>query len=348
MATAPVKRIMRVTLAGAVVLAGAAGGWYWWTEARYIVGTDDAYVHGDITQVSPRVDGTVAEVAVGDNQPVKAGDVVVRIDDRDRRARLEAARADVAARNSALATIDARIALQASVIAGADAALAGARAEVARARLDLDRTRHLVKDDFATRQRHDTATADAAKAEAAVQRARAELSVAELHLAVLKAERHEQEARLNEAEAKRDGAAIELDHTILRAPVDGIVGNRGVRVGQYVRPGTPLLAVVPLRTVWVVANFKETQIAELASGQSAQVSVDAYPGRAIAGRVASFSPAAGSQFTLLPAENASGNFTKVVQRIPVRIDIPTDSPLAGPLRPGMSVEVGIDTRTGGP
>jgi membrane fusion protein (multidrug efflux system) len=230
------------------------------------------------------------------------------------------------------------------MIGQAEAALASAEVEVDRARLDRRRYAALVSSDYASRQRFETAEADARKAEAAFDKARAALVAERSQLAVLQSQKGEEEARLAQARASLVLARNDLDNTMIRAPVAGVVGNRTARVGQYVKPGTQLAALVPLPYVHVTANFKETQLTRMRPGQQADIAVDAYPGQTITGTIESFSPASGAQFSLLPPDNATGNFTKIVQRVPVRIALPSDAPLLGLLRPGLSVTVSVDTR----
>jgi membrane fusion protein, multidrug efflux system len=332
-----------------VLLCVAAGGyaaWHWWTEARFLEATDNAYVEGEISVVSPKVAGYVRELPAADNLLVAAGDVLAVIDDAEYRSRLASAQAEVEAALAAIGSTDSRIVLEHSLIAEKEAAVLGAQADLKRAQREYERVTSLMRDDIATRQRHDAAQADLSMMEAGLAKARASLAAGHDQLGVLQAERREAEARAAEARARLDIARIEREDTVIRSPVAGVVGNRGVRLGQYVRAGTPLLSVVPLPDVHVVANFKETQLARMRPGQTALIHVDAFPDQPIRGTVESFAPASGSRFSLLPPENATGNFTKVVQRVPVRIALDAGNPLAGLLRPGLSVEASIDTRSG--
>lgn len=337
------KRILTVVVA---LLAGSGlyAGVLWATDWRHFESTDDAYVEADITGMAPKVAGNVVEVRVADNQAVAKGDVMVRIDDRDFRARVAEARAVVAARLASQAQYDDRVAVQQAAMTQASAGISAAQADLKRAQQDLDRATRLVREDFVSRQRFDTHAADAAKAEAGVKGSGAQLLGARRQLAVLEAERAVAAAQVEQAKAGLALAESDLDATVIRAPADGVIGNRAVREGQYVRPGQHLLAVVPLGRVWVDANFKETQLKRMRPGQRVEIVVDAWPDRPVEGRLDSFAPAAGAKFSLLPPENATGNFTKVVQRVPVRVAIPADNPLAGLLRPGLSVTVRIDTR----
>ncbi|EWY40240.1 multidrug transporter [Skermanella stibiiresistens SB22] len=337
-------------LIGAALVALAGGGyfgWEWWTVGRFFESTDNAYVHSDISIISPKIAGYVADIRVGENQEVAAGDVLVVIDDSEYRAQQAQSDAALEAAQAAIGSIDSRITLEHSMIAQAQATVAGSDADLHRARQDFDRVKSLVSGDTVSRQRFDTAEADLRKAEAALDKAKAALAAEHDQLGVLQASRKEAEAKVRQAAASLDLARDNLSHTIIRSPVDGVIGNKGVQLGQYVKAGTAMLAVVPLPDVYVVANFKETQLAGMRRGQSVTLSVDAFPGHTLRGTVDSFAPASGAQFSLLPPENATGNFTKVVQRIPVRIAVPTDNPLAGLLRPGLSVEAAVDTREEG-
>lgn len=334
-------------LLAVAVLAVAGAGWSayrWSSEWRWLESTDDAYVDGDVTLIVPKVAGYVAELRGGDNRAVAKGDILLRIDDRDYRAKVAEARAQVAARMAQLIQVEDRQAVQTALIAQSGATISAARADVIRAKADFERTQRLVKDDFVSRQRFDVTAADAAKAQASLSGSGAGLQAAQRQVAVLASEKVMIQAQMEQAKAALTLADSDLDATVIRAPVDGVIGNRAVRDGQYVRPGQALMAVVPLQRVWIDANFKETQLARIKPGQKVTIKVDAFAGQSIEGRIDSFAPATGAKFSLLPAENATGNFTKVVQRIPVRI-LPVDGhALQGALRPGLSVVVTVDTR----
>ena len=333
------------------VLAAAAAAWAgtrWATEWRWIETTDDAYVDGDITAIVPKVAGYVVALEATDNRPVAKGDVLLRIDDRDYKAKVDEARAQVAARFAQLAQIDDRVAVQEATITQSGASITAARAEVVRAQADFERSRRLVREDFVSRQRFDVTQADATRAQAGLVGSGAGLQIAKRQLAVLSSERAMTIAQLEQAKASLALAETDLEATVVRAPVDGVVGNRAVRDGQYVRPGQILMAVVPLASVWVDANFKETQLTRMKAGQKVEITADAFPDQPVEGRLDSLAPASGAKFSLLPPENATGNFTKVVQRVPVRIRVAANSPLAGQLRPGLSVVVKVDTRDPAP
>ncbi len=327
-----------------LVALGAGTGWYWWTAWRFQQSTDDAYVQSDITVISPKIEGYIKEVRVEENQPVAAGQVLIVVDDRDFAAKVAQAEAAVATQEAIVATYSSRLGSQQAMIEQASATVQSTEADLHRAQLDYKRYTALVTSDFASRQRFETADADSRKAEAALGKTRAALVAEQSQLAVLGSQKREEEARLLQARAGLQLAKNDLDNTVIRAPVAGIVGNRAGRAGQYVKPGTQLLSLVPLPHVYVTANFKETQLTHMRPGQSAEISVDAYPDQPLTGRIESFAPASGAQFSLLPPDNATGNFTKIVQRVPVRIALPAEGPLARLLRPGLSVTVTVDTR----
>jgi membrane fusion protein (multidrug efflux system) len=339
------RRRLAWGLAAVAALVGAGiGGWLWWTEWRFLESTDDAYVQADIAVISAKVVGYVRELRVVDNQPVRAGEVLVVLDDQDYRAHVDQGAAAVEAQRAAEVSNDARLELQSAMIAEAEANVAAAEAEQHRAGLELERVRSLTTGAWATRERLETTQADQAKAVAALARARAALVAERDQVTILQAARHEIDAQLHQAQAQLALARVDLDNTVIRAPVAGVVGNRSVQLGLLARSGVQLMSLVPLDDLHVDANFKETQLQRMRPGQSAVVSVDAFPDRPLSVRVTSLSPASGSRFSLLPPENATGNFTKIVQRVPVRIDLPAGNPLTGLLRPGMSVVVTVDTR----
>src|SRR6185437_1609416 len=294
--------------------------------------------------ISPQVEGTLKDIKVADNERVEADQVLFTIDDTDYVTRVNQAKAVVETGEATLGTYDSRVALQRAMIDQAAATQQVAEAELTRTQLDLKRYTALVSSSVASKQQFDTADADARKAGAELIRAKAALAAAQNQLAVFKSQKAEEAARLTQARGALALALSQLDDTIIRAPVGGVAGNRAGQAGMYVKPGTQLMSLVPLPHVYVTANFKETQLTRMLPGQLAEISVDAYPDRTITGRVESFAPASGAQFSLLPPDNATGNFTKIVQRVPVRIALPKDGPLAQLLRPGLSVTVTIDTR----
>lgn len=341
-------RPMRWLLLGGIALAAMAGaghyGWDYWTVGRFLVATDDAYVKADSTTIAPKVSGYIAAVLVNDNQPVKAGDVLARIDDRDFQVALEQARAQVAAAKANIANKQAALVAEQAEIEAAQATVTVDLANQTFAEQEDTRYAQLAQKGFGSVQNAQQAASRIAAARAAVTRDTAVLAKATRQLDVNRAELTQAQAALAGAEAVRDQAELNLSYTSLVAPIDGQIGNRTLRVGQYVQAGTQLMAVVPNQAAYIVANYKETQLTDVHAGQSVEVEVDTFPGQVFKGHVDSLSPASGQEFALLPPDNATGNFTKVVQRIPVKIVLDQDGPLSVTLRPGMSVYPSIDTR----
>jgi membrane fusion protein, multidrug efflux system len=340
----PWRRIL-FGVGGAIgLLAVVALGVRWYTVGRFIESTDDAFVGGDITVLAPKVAGFIATVAVTDNQNVRAGELLVRLDDRDFAAALDRAQAAVAAQRAQLANLAATQHLQLAVIAEARASISAADAEVVRTRDDQARFARLAQRGAASVQSSQQADSDYAQAQALGLKARASLEAAQRQTEVIATQRQQTEAQLAQASAERDLAQLNLRYTELRAPVDGVVANRSARVGAYAAIGTQLLSVVPAQGLWVDANFKESQLAHMRPGQRVRIKADVLPDIDFAGRVVSLSPATGAQFSVLPAENATGNFTRIVQRVPVRIALLGDASRLGLLRPGLSVRVAVDQR----
>jgi len=345
--TIPAKSRRRLALTGigiAAFIGAAVFGYHYWTVGRFIESTDDAYVGGDVTVIAPKVPGFIAEVAVTDNQQVHAGDLLVRLDNRDYKAALDRATAAVAAQTATIANLDASRQLQLSVINGARAGVAAADAETVRSRDDQIRFKALAADNAASIQVFQKADAEYKEAQAAGERARASLEAATRQLDVIATQRQQAEAALAGAQAELETAKLNLSYTELRAPVDGYIGNRSGRTGAYATVGAQLLSVVPAQGLWVDANFKESQLAHMIPGQPVTVEADVLPGQTFHGTVASVAPATGAQFSILPAENATGNFTKIVQRVPVRIALSGDAATLGKLRPGLSVTAEVDQK----
>ena len=342
------RKLTRLAILSTIALAALATagvyGWDWWMRGRFFETTDDAYVQGDITVIAPRIEGYVATMQVADNQRVAAGDVLMTIDPSVFAARVAQAEAAVEAQQAAIATIDQRIALTGPGITQAEANLRSAEAEAGRSAQDRRRYSELVQAQFAAPQRYESAVAAAQQASASVAGARAALAAQRGQVELLAAQRRETEAALRQAEANLALARNDLEHTVIRAPVAGVIGNRTGRVGQYVRAGTQVMVVVPLPDVYVVANFKETQIRRMRPGQRVRITVDALGSQALDGRIDSVAPGSGAQFSLLPPENATGNFTRIVQRVPVRIRLEGDAALRERLIPGLSVVAAVDTR----
>ena len=342
----PVKRLVLAALLLAVAGYGGHLAYAWWTDGRFLVRTDDAYVQGDITLLAAHAEGYVVAVEVVNNQEVRAGDVIARIDDGDYRLALQAAQNRLATQESAIARIGRQIEAGQSGITRAEAALDAARADATHAAAEYERQSKLARTEFTSQSRLDEATWDRARSEALIRSGEAAAEVERANVDVLRAEQAEAErvaAELRTAVAK---AERDLAFTVVRAPVDGVIGNKAVQVGSYVKADTRLAALVPLASVHVDANFKETQLTHLRPGQAVRLAVDAYPEHDIKGTVQSIAPASGSVFSLLPPENATGNFTKIVQRVPVRIAVDPEALRPGLLRPGLSVVVDVDTRTG--
>ena len=340
------KKPILIGLGAVALLAGLWFGWQWWTNGRYFESTDNAIIQSDITVIAPKVAGYVATLPVAENQAVAKGDVIMTIDDSDFRAAVAAAAANLAAQDAAVTQAEAAITQQGAALHQLEASVQMAQAEIDRSAADLKRYEELKKTQAASNQRYEQALSDERKAEAALAEAQASLQTGQAQLGVLEAARQQTLAQVQTAEAQLDQAKLDLANTMIYAPVDGVVGNRGAEVGAYLRAGAQAMVVVPLAQVYVVANFKETQIEEIRPGQEVTITVDAYPDLELKGTVESFAPASGALFSLLPPENATGNFTKIVQRLPIRIGLVVPAELSSSLMPGLSVEVAVDTRTG--
>jgi membrane fusion protein (multidrug efflux system) len=340
------KAVKRTALALALVLGIAAAadfGYGYATTGRYLETTDDAYVKADSTIISPKVSGYIAQVQVGDNEKVKASQLLARIDDRDFKAALDQAHADVNASEAAVRNLDAQISLQAPIIEQGTADVAAAEANLQFAREEQARYDGLMKTGSGTIQRAQQTDAALREKAAQLQHGKSGLLAAQRKVDVLTTDRAKAVAQLDRSRAVEAQAALNLSYTQITAPVDGTVGARSLRVGQYVQAGTQLMAVVPLDAVYVVANFKETQLTHVRNGQPVEIEIDSFHGTKLRGHVDSLSPASGLEFALLPPDNATGNFTKIVQRVPVKIVL-DDHTLTGLLRPGMSAEPTINTK----
>ncbi len=343
------KRKLAPIILGVIALAGAAFGVQHYLFSLHHVETDDAQVDGHITPVLARVGGYAAEVRVDDNQAVKAGDALVVLDDRDLRARLAQADAELAALvatvggDGRVGQAQAQLSAAQAAAAAADATVAQARANAEKAQSDLERFRALVAKNIVSGQQMDAANAAAIAAQAQLLAAQRNADAAHQQVVSAGAGLTAADARVAAARAARDQVALQLSYTRIVAPQTGVVAKRSVEVGQLVNPGQALMTVVPMASVWVTANLKETEVRGVQPGDDVEFTVDAYPGHTFRGTVASISPATGARFSLLPPDNATGNFTKVVQRIPVRITVMAQDP-ARPLRPGMSADVTITTK----
>lgn len=332
--------VLGVVAAGVILYTAAM----WLLVWRFQVSTEDAYVQADIAAIVTKLPGYVAAIRVTDNQTVKAGDILVELDTSDIKPKVDQAAAAVDSRKAAITNMQAKLKLQQAVIDQARASLLSARAEAERARIDARRYQTLSEKGVVSRQKFEVAQTDISRLDAAVARTSAAVQAEQDQVAVLESGMKQAEADLKQAEAQLELARAELDNATIRAPFDGIVGNRTAQKGQYVRAGLQLMAVVPLPDVYVVANFKETQLEGMSVGQHAEISVDALATESYSGTIESMAPASGSLFSLLPPENASGNFTKIVQRIPVRIRLEGPASKLALLKAGMSAGVTIDLR----
>ncbi len=338
----PLRRRLIEAAAGLALLAAASyAGYEYWTDWRFEESTDDAYVQADIVPIAPQVSGYLTTVNVTDNQPVRKDDVLAVIDPRDYQAAVAQAEADVA---EAKATIDSQVAQlseQQAVITEARAQIDSDAAALTFAKQNDERFTKLAKDGYGPVETAQQTAAQIAQAQATLAHDTAALDAAQKQVAILDAQLAQARATLGHNEAALDTAKLNLGYTVLKAPVDGVVGARTLRVGQFVEPGNQLLAVVPLQATYIIANYKETQLTDVKPGQPVAIAVDTFPGVTVRGFVTSLAPASGQEFALLPPDNATGNFTKIVQRIPVRIDLDPTDPLAGEIRPGMSVTTTI-------
>lgn len=342
----PKRRSPVLPIILAALLAG--GAWYgyqWWTDGRFMVSTEDAYIEGDIAIISPKVSGYVAKVNVTSDQVVHAGDPLVTLDGGDYQIAYDQAVASKESSELAVSRIDAQIVGGQASVAQAKAQLGSLQAAVRGAEITERRATELASKSVGTAADLDNAKVALDQARANLVAGQAAVDSAEANLSILKAQREEavNAVRVQDqvvAKAKRD-----LDFTVLKAPYDGVVGNLSVQTGDLVSAGKRLAALVPTNELYIEANFKETQIAHLVPGSKVSIHVDAYGDDPLEGTVTSIAPASGAIFSMLPAENATGNFTKVVQRVPVRIALPKEALAGGHLRAGLSVIVDVDTRT---
>lgn len=336
--TQEIKKNLILIVLGTVAL----GLLYWFFFVRGTESTDDAYLKGNITIITPKVTGYVTDIMIQDNQRVKKGDVIAQIDQRDFKARVAETHATVDALKARLITLENQYSSQKETIKEAEAGVSAAKATLIRAEKEFKRTTALIKDGAISEQLHDHAVSEHKNALAVVQKNQAMYDAATIQLKVIDAQTSEAKAQLKKAEATVELAEIDLQNTTITAPKEGIVGNRGVQVGQLARPGLSLIYFVPDNEVWVEANFKETQISKMKAGQKVKITIDTFSGHTFTGVVDSIAPASGSEFSILPPENATGNFTKIVRRIPVKIvfDEGTDLSI---LKPGMSSIVHVKT-----
>ena len=338
----------RTLVAAAIVIAmigGSYAGVRWWLDGRYIVSTDDAYVLAHNTTLASKISGYVDNIPVADNARIKAGDVIATIDDGDYRLAVEAARDKAATQQATVDRIGRQIVAQGATIDQAKAQFFPRR-RMRRRRARIRAAAGLAKQQFASQQTLEQSEANRDQAAAAVQSAQSVIDAAQDNLEVLRAQQREAARTLDELKTAQAQAERDLSFAVIRAPVDGVFSNRAVQTGDYVQIGQRIASLVPLGDVYIDANFKETQLARIEPGQPVSISVDALPDDAIKGRVDSLSPASGAVFSLLPPDNATGNFTKIVQRLPVRIAVPAAVAAQRMLRPGMSVVVSVDTKPG--
>jgi membrane fusion protein, multidrug efflux system len=329
----------------AALVAAAVWGARWWAVGRFIESTDDAYLKADSVTVAPKVSGYVTDVFVTDNQTVKAGDPLVRLDTRQYQASLEQAQATIDARQADIQRAQADIQQQHANIAQAKAQQQVARVSAQHARDEVARYAPLAATGAETSERLAELTSTRDQALATLTANSAAVDAAQTQIAATTAQIAQARAQLEAAEASARQAHLDLQDTIVRSALPGKVGDRSVRVGQYVQPGTRMLTVVPVQDTYLEANFKETQVGHMRVGQPVTLHIDALSGEDLHGVVDSFAPGTGSQFALLPPENATGNFTKIVQRVPVRIRIETGPETRTLLLPGLSVSVDVDTRS---
>jgi membrane fusion protein (multidrug efflux system) len=337
MPAAKTRRVFGLILLAGVLAVGTAV--YFYRDGS--VTTDNAYLRADITTIAPKVGGYVTEILVEDNQPVTAGQVLFRIEDDDYRAKLAQADANVAAAEAKAAGANAEIDLQQSIILQAEAQNSAAAAELELADKTITRRRNLVLTSAISRAEVDESESALSKASAGLASAKAGLEAQRQKLTLTRAQQQAAVAAVKQAKAARDLAKIDLENTIVRSPITGQVGNRQVRLGRLVAPGVSLLDIVPVQDVWVVANFKETQMEGIEPGMRARIKVDGFPDVLLPGKVESVAPGSGSTFTLLPPDNASGNFVRVVQRVPVKIRF-EDHPMLKHVIPGLSARVSIE------
>jgi membrane fusion protein (multidrug efflux system) len=337
------RRVLLATAAVAVLSGASYYGYHYVTVGRFLISTDDAYVKADNTTIAPKVSGYLTEVLVGDNERVAGGQVLARIDDRDFRVVLSQAKADVAATQAAILSKQAQLDAQQAIIDAARATLDVDKAQLTFAEQENKRYSDLATSGYGSVQNAQQAQSRISTAQATLRRDTANLASALKQVDLLKADISEATAQAARAEAAQAQAELNLSYTTITAPIDGVVGNRTLRTGQFVQAGTQLMSVVPATGAYVVANFKETQLTDVRKGQAVDIKVDMFPGQVVHGHVDSIAPASGQEFALLPPDNATGNFTKVVQRIPVKIVLDAANRQNIDLRPGMSVIPTIET-----
>jgi membrane fusion protein (multidrug efflux system) len=340
----PARRLAGI--AAGIIIAAVLVIWgiHYWLVGQYFVSTDDAYIDADSTLIAPKISGYVTTVPVNDNQSVAKGQLLLTIDPLDYRIALAGAQADTQAAQAAIISDLAQVNLQQAKIAQAAAVIEGDKAKLAFAAMNERRYANLSATGASPQQTSDQANTDLTSAQATLDGDQAALLGAQRQVDVLNSELAQAKAALAQSVARTQQAALDLSHTQIRAPFDGVVSNKTVAAGDYLQTGTQVMAIVPVNQVYVTANYKETQLTGILPGQPVTVAVDSFPDLKVTGVVDSIAPASGQEFALLPPDNATGNFTKIVQRVPVKIDLHLDRNNIGKLRPGMSVEPDIDTR----
>jgi len=345
----PKRRRIPVIVVGVLALALTVWGLNHYLYSRHHVSTDNAQIDGHITLIAPRIAAFVTRILVDDNQHVQAGDTLVVLDDRDLKVRLQQAEADLHEAEAAVGSrgragqTQAELQATRAEAASAQASVSAAEADYHKAAADVERYRKLAAQKIVSAQQFDAAEAAAAQAAAKLEAARRQAAAAGSQVSASGAAVRSADARLAAAQAAVSNAGLQLSYAYITAPVAGIVAKRNAEIGALVQVGQTLMSIVPDENVWVTANIKETQLTHVRVGDRAEFTVDAYPGRSFEGQVESLSPATGARFALLPPDNATGNFTKVVQRVPVRIAVDQSAGSPVPLRPGMSVDVTIET-----
>jgi membrane fusion protein (multidrug efflux system) len=341
--------LRRMILPVILIAAIGAGAWYgheWWINGRFMISTDDAYIEGDITNIAPKVTGYVAKVNVVANQRVHKGDVLVTLDNGDYKLAADQAEAAIETQKVTLKRFDAQIAAAKSAVAQAEAQKTALEATLRGAEITLNRQEDLASKKAGTRADLDNARVAYDQAKANLAGADSAIASAQANIEVVAAQRAEAESQIKSLQVAKDKAERDLSFTVIKAPINGVIGNIAVQDGDLVSPGQRLAALVPVDELYIDANFKETQLEGIKPGAAVSISVDALDDHPLRGRVESIAPASGAVFSLLPPENATGNFTKVIQRVPVRIAVPKDALESGKLRAGLSVVVAVDSRTG--
>ena len=343
------QHLRRLALAAAIFVPAVGAAWYaedWWRVGRFIETTDDAYAGGNVTPLAPHIDAFIDQVLVTDNERVHAGQVLIQLDQRDYRAALDHAEAAVHARSAAADSLRAQYALQQSMIRQQEADLVAKKAHAIFAGEDASRYHMLAQTSYGSRQNEQRTSSLEQEAQSAVAAAQAGLEAARQQLKVLEAGIAEADAAVAQAQSDLRTAQLNLEYSEIRSPIEGYVGNRAAQVGAYATKGTYLISVTPAQGLWVDANFKEDQLSRMVPGQTASVVADLLPGHVFHGHVVSVAPGTGAVFSVIPPENATGNFTKIVQRVPVRIELDPGDAMLPALRPGLSTTVSVDTRSG--